>query len=65
MGVQVPPGLFMAKKPQGSHTVGLKCSVCGRFNYAIRKNRSNRKKIELRKYCKWCRKHIHHTEGKL
>ncbi|MEO0168899.1 MAG: 50S ribosomal protein L33, partial [candidate division WOR-3 bacterium] len=38
----------MAKKAQGRHTVGLKCGECGRFNYAISKNRANRKKLELR-----------------
>jgi len=55
----------MAKKAQGRHTVGLKCTVCGRFNYAISKQRTNRKKMELRKYCKWCRRHTLHKEAKI
>gem|GEM_PF-76980 len=65
MGVRVPPALLMAKKTQGRHTVGLKCTVCGRFNYAVSKQRTNRKKMELRKYCKWCRRHTLHKEARI
>ncbi|HDM31867.1 MAG TPA: 50S ribosomal protein L33, partial [bacterium] len=41
----------------------LKCSECGRINYYTYKSkRSGNKKLELRKYCRWCRKHTIHKE---
>ena len=45
--------------------VGLKCSVCKRINYWSRKNKKTiQKKLELKKFCKWCRKHTIHKEMK-
>jgi large subunit ribosomal protein L33 len=45
--------------------IKLKCSECGRVNYHTRKNKKTiQKKIELNKYCKWCKKHTKHVETK-
>ena len=43
----------------------MQCGSCKRINYFTRKNKkTNTKKIELQKFCKWCRKHTKHKEGK-
>lgn len=50
-----------AKKPQTK----LQCFECKRINYFTRKSKKmGEKKLELKKYCKWCRKHTLHKEGK-
>jgi len=56
----------MAKKKKGPRQIyGLKCSVCGKFNYLTQRNKVNtEKKLELKKYCKKCRKHEVHKEAK-
>ncbi|MFH1181141.1 MAG: 50S ribosomal protein L33 [bacterium] len=52
------------KKPY----IKLQCGVCKRINYYTRKSKkaSDTKglKLALKKYCKWCRKHTAHKEGK-
>ncbi|MCX5777400.1 MAG: 50S ribosomal protein L33 [Candidatus Firestonebacteria bacterium] len=46
-------------------TVLLVCSECKRKNYATAKNKKkNPDKLEMNKYCKWCKKHIVHKETK-
>ncbi len=54
--------LIMAKKgPRQS--LGLKCSVCGNFNYITEKNKTETPdKLVLTKYCRHCRKHTEHKE---
>lgn len=43
----------------------LKCSVCGRVNYTTSKNgKTNKEKLELNKFCKFCRKVTPHKETK-
>ncbi|MFC1625303.1 50S ribosomal protein L33 [Patescibacteria group bacterium] len=45
--------------------IKLICKDCKRINYWTRKNRKSvERKIEFKKYCKWCRKHTLHKEGK-
>ncbi|PIV10171.1 MAG: 50S ribosomal protein L33 [Candidatus Portnoybacteria bacterium CG03_land_8_20_14_0_80_41_10] len=45
--------------------IKLQCSECKRINYWSRKNKKKiQKKIELMKFCKWCRKSTLHKEGK-
>lgn len=45
--------------------IKLQCSVCKRTNYWSRKNRKLvTRKIELKKFCKWCRKSTPHKEIK-
>ncbi|MGH7800645.1 MAG: 50S ribosomal protein L33 [Thermodesulfobacteriota bacterium] len=51
----------------GDNTViiALACSDCKRRNYSTRKNRqTHRDKMELKKYCRWCRRHTLHKETK-
>ncbi len=44
----------------------LKCGECNRENYYVSKNRQNNPdKLKLKKYCKFCRKHIMHEETRL
>jgi large subunit ribosomal protein L33 len=44
-------------------TITLACGECKRRTYTSRKNKLNdRDRIELRKYCRWCRRHTAHRE---
>lgn len=46
-------------------TVTLECTECDRRNYTTSKNkRTTTSKLELRKYCRWCRVHTVHKETK-
>jgi len=46
--------------------VALVCSECKRKNYTTTKNRNKKmNKIELKKYCKFCKKHTLHKESKI
>ncbi|HUW72216.1 MAG TPA: 50S ribosomal protein L33 [Candidatus Humimicrobiaceae bacterium] len=46
--------------------IKLQCSGCKRINYHIRKSRqkTGERKLELKKFCRWCRKHTIHKEAK-
>lgn len=45
--------------------IKLACKSCKRINYWTRKNKKLvERKIELDKYCKWCKKHTTHKEAK-
>ncbi|GBD03469.1 50S ribosomal protein L33 [bacterium HR19] len=45
--------------------IELECSECQRRNYSTTKNtRKKKEKLQVRKYCKWCRKHTIHKEVK-
>lgn len=45
--------------------IALACNECKRRNYSTTKNKQvHREKIELKKYCKWCKKHVDHKETK-
>ena len=47
------------KRPQ----ITLACEKCKRRNYVTTKNKTNtRERIELRKFCKWCRESVLHKE---
>ena len=63
----------MPKAKKGPRqSVGLKCGVCGFFNYLTQYNKNNEllKKqkgagtFPLRKYCKRCRQHTEHKPMK-
>ena len=46
----------MAKKEGNRPKVTLACTECKRRNYKTVKNRVNdRDRIEMQKYCRWCR----------
>lgn len=43
--------------------ITLACEVCKRRNYVTTKNRSSTKdRLELNKYCRFCRRHTLHRE---
>ncbi|MFA5290815.1 MAG: 50S ribosomal protein L33 [Candidatus Paceibacterota bacterium] len=45
--------------------IRLTCKECKRINYWSRKNRKKvERKIDLKKYCRWCKKHTQHVETK-
>ena len=45
--------------------VTLACSECTQRNYNTTKNKKNNPdRIELKKYCKFCKKHTTHKETK-
>ena len=45
--------------------ITLQCADCRRRNYTTAKNKKNDPdRMELRKYCRWCRKHTAHRETK-
>ncbi|MAF20181.1 MAG: 50S ribosomal protein L33 [Parcubacteria group bacterium] len=46
--------------------IKLQCNKCNRGNYYSHKNKKTiQKKLELKKFCKWCKKHTLHKETKL
>ncbi len=53
---------------QGKFTdqlIRLRCTVCKRANYTTRKNKKVvERKMEYKKYCKWCKKSTLHKESK-
>ncbi|MBI4692233.1 MAG: 50S ribosomal protein L33 [Candidatus Terrybacteria bacterium] len=45
--------------------IKLQCKTCKRVNYWSRKNKKKvERKIELKKFCNWCRKQTMHKEVK-
>jgi large subunit ribosomal protein L33 len=45
--------------------VHLACGECKRRNYATTKDRKKQAgRIEIKKYCPYCRKHVAHREAK-
>jgi large subunit ribosomal protein L33 len=43
--------------------VTLACEECKRRNYQTNKSkRNNPERLQLRKYCRWCRRHTAHRE---
>lgn len=55
----LPGGAIMRVK------VTLVCEECKQRNYDTTKNKKNNPdRIELKKYCKFCRKHTNHKESK-
>ena len=45
--------------------IKLQCTECKHINYYSKKNKKTIKaKLQLKKHCKWCRKHTAHKEMK-
>jgi large subunit ribosomal protein L33 len=45
--------------------VSMACTDCKRRNYSTTKNRrKSSERLELSKYCRFCRKHTPHKESK-
>jgi len=42
----------------------LQCKECKSVNYRTQKSKGLEGKLELKKFCKKCRKHTAHKEGK-
>ena len=57
---------FAAARGAFSHAeVTLRCNECKQRNYNTMKNKKNTPdKLELNKYCPFCKKHTLHTETK-
>jgi len=56
----------MAKVKRADRLITLRCSVCKRRNYYTNKNKKQvERKIELKKYCKWCKKITLHKEARI
>ena len=52
----------MAKKKAFSK---IQCTTCKEINYFTKKSKKAvEKKLEMKKFCKRCRKHTSHKEGK-
>ncbi|MDD7401937.1 MAG: 50S ribosomal protein L33 [Eubacteriales bacterium] len=52
-------------KPGARDKITLVCSECKQRNYNTKKNKMNTtEKLEMSKYCPFCRKHTKHTESK-
>jgi large subunit ribosomal protein L33 len=46
-------------------TITLACAECKRRNYSTTKNKRNTtERLEMSKFCPWCRKHTSHRETK-
>lgn len=46
--------------------IKLKCETCKRINYYLRKKKNpyKKEKMQIKKFCKWCKKHVLHKEGR-
>jgi len=56
---------YMATKYK-ERLIGLECGECKRINYYSTKNKKTiKEKLELKKYCKFCKKHTLHKETKV
>ncbi|MFC2646352.1 MAG: 50S ribosomal protein L33 [Coriobacteriaceae bacterium] len=43
--------------------VTLACTECKRHNYTTTKNKTNNpERLQMKKYCPWCKKHTLHKE---
>ena len=53
----------MAKKKR--RLIKMQCQTCKRINYYTYKNPiSTEKKLEFKKFCRFCKKHTSHKESK-
>ncbi len=55
----------MAKSKFSENLIKLRCASCKRVNYYTRKKKSFERKIDLKKFCNWCRKHTSHKQAKV
>jgi large subunit ribosomal protein L33 len=44
--------------------ISLSCKDCKNRNYSTTKNKKKQQRLEIRKYCPFCRKHTIHKETK-
>ncbi len=51
--------------PTKEKLIKLECPECHRINYYSHKNKKKLPdRLELKKYCQWCRRHTLHKETK-
>ena len=55
----------MAKSKFSENLIKLRCATCKRVNYYTRKKKSLERKIDLKKFCNWCRQHTSHKQAKV
>ncbi|WP_145363504.1 50S ribosomal protein L33 [Stratiformator vulcanicus] len=44
--------------------VWLQCTESNHLNYRVEKEMRGTERLELKKYCKFCRKHVPHKESR-
>ncbi|MBN2619898.1 50S ribosomal protein L33 [candidate division WOR-3 bacterium] len=44
--------------------VTLACTKCKNRNYTTTKNKKSQKRLEVKKFCRFCKKHVVHKEVK-
>ena len=44
--------------------IGLTCTQCKRRNYTTTVNKKQSKKLEIKKFCRWCNASVPHKESK-
>jgi large subunit ribosomal protein L33 len=61
----IRPGIFYTNPMSQDRLIKLQCSKCKRINYWSSKNKKLvTRKIELKKFCNWCRASTVHKEAK-
>ena len=56
----------MAKVKRSDNLIALRCATCKRRNYYVHKNKKQiERKIEFKKFCRWCRAKTTHKEMKI
>ena len=56
----------MAKVKYADNLITMRCTVCKRRNYYTHRNKKQvERKIELKKFCNWCRKQTPHKEARI
>lgn len=62
----LPPLSFgTSARMSQENLVKLECGQCHRINYHSRKNKKTiKQRLELKKFCNWCKKHVLHKETK-
>ncbi|MDI6882867.1 MAG: 50S ribosomal protein L33 [Patescibacteria group bacterium] len=50
--------------PKKKPFVKLQCQDCKNINYYTKKSKGVEAKLELKRFCRWCRKHTIHKEMK-
>ncbi len=59
-----PPSTLFLHMSQ-DYLIKLECTECHRVGYQSHKNKKTIKaRLELAKFCRWCRKHVTHKETK-
>jgi large subunit ribosomal protein L33 len=61
----IRPSTFCVKDQAMRDIISLACNECKRRNYSTTKNKKKTtERLELSKYCRFCRKHTAHRETK-